>query len=364
MVALFHDIGAYKTEEIDEMISFETDNIWKHSVYGYLFLKKLSPLTQYAEILLYHHVHCADFSYYKTDMQPMAELLFLSDRVDIYLRSRKDLNHLEQYLKKQTGTLFSKRAVDLFLSVSEQIVNQIDQITFEDVVSHPYFTDEEVDQYLKMLTFAIDFRSEHTVTHTITTTQISYETAKIMGVREPELTKVFYGAMLHDLGKIAIPVEILEFPGKLSPQAMAIMKTHVELTAVILDHDVDAETIAMAIRHHERLDGSGYPNALLAKELTLSERIIAVSDVVSALLGTRSYKESFSTEKSLQIISTQAKQGKLDQHVVDAIVNHIDDILDVVYRKCEHILKTYQGINQEYRELLQYFEEKEASFRV
>ena len=73
------------------------------------------------------------------------------------------------------------------------------------------FTREEIDVYLRMLVFAIDFRSHHTVTHTITTESASVEIATLLGALPDEIMLVRYGALLHDLGKIAIPVEILEF---------------------------------------------------------------------------------------------------------------------------------------------------------
>ena len=127
----------------------------------------------------------------------------------------------------------------------------------------------------------------------MTTTSISYELAKRMGLKGRALSDIYFGSLLHDLGKIGIPVEILEFPGKLSPQAMRIMRTHVELTGLILGPDVEEKIRKIAMRHHEKLDGSGYPLGLTAMDLSLEERIVAVADIVSALAGTRSYKEAF-----------------------------------------------------------------------
>lgn len=88
------------------------------------------------------------------------------------------------------------------------------------------FTEDEQKALLRMLTYVIDFRSSHTVTHTITTTVISEELAVRMLDSGNDIRDVICAAMLHDLGKIGIPVEILEFPGKLSPQAMRVMRTH------------------------------------------------------------------------------------------------------------------------------------------
>ena len=97
----------------------------------------------------------------------------------------------------------------------------------------------------------------------------STSTARILGMSEEQIRQIYYGALLHDLGKIGIPVEILEFPGKLSPQAMNIMRTHVNITEEILGGTIDPAITKIAIRHHEKLDGSGYPRGLKANELTL-----------------------------------------------------------------------------------------------
>ena len=94
-----------------------------------------------------------------------------------------------------------------------------------------------------MIIFAIDFRSRYTVIHTITTTSISKQLAVLFGFDEAKVDKVRQGALLHDLGKIGIPVEILEFPGKLSPQAMRIMRTHVDITEEIVGGEIEEEII-------------------------------------------------------------------------------------------------------------------------
>ena len=213
-------------------------------------------------------------------------------------------------------------------------------------------TDTECGQYLGMLIYAIDFRSQHTVTHTITTTSISCSVARHMGITPERTERIRYGAMLHDLGKIGIPVEILEFPGKLSTQAMNIMRTHVDITERILGGSVDSDVTQIALRHHEKVDGSGYPKGITGKDMTLDEEIVAVSDIASALLGTRSYKEAFSKERTLSIIREMAKGGKLNPVIISVIQENFDKIVDEVAENCSPALENYYGIQLEYRRLL------------
>lgn len=203
-----------------------------------------------------------------------------------------------------------------------------------------------------MLIYAIDFRSSHTVTHTITTTVISSELAGRLCRDKSELNDIFCGAMLHDLGKIGIPEEILEYPGKLSPQAMNVMRNHVELTEYILGDSVSRSVKEIALRHHEKLDGSGYPKKLRAGELNIPQRIVAIADIVSALTGTRSYKGAFPKEKTTKVISDMARNGLLDQEIVNLVVEDYDTIMDTVHEKTVPLLETYQEMRDNYIQIL------------
>ena len=355
-LAMLHDIGAYKTEEIDEMIRFESDNIWGHSIYGYLFLKYLSPLSELAPAVLLHHANIEDIPPDGLAYADIAQMIHLADRVDMLLQNtRLDRSMLASYLERSRGKRFSDAVVDDFWAAQQQyglLEKLTGPISFGDVIEDVQMSDEECKQYLEMLVYAIDFRSQHTVTHTITTTQISRELARIMGLDDVGLQQVYYGAMLHDLGKIGIPVEILEFPGKLSTQAMDIMRTHVDLTAKILGGTVDDATTLIALRHHEKLDGSGYPLGLAALDLTPAQRIVACADIVSALSGTRSYKRAYPKEQTLDIIGEQADQGKLDAKVVQTLAQSFDQIMTEVDRRCQPVLTIYNGIHHEFEQMI------------
>ena len=221
---------------------------------------------------------------------------------------------------------------------------------FKNLLGSLPFTKEEVKNYLRMVICTIDFRSRHTVTHTMTTTSISYELALRMGMSEREITSIVRGALLHDLGKIGIPVEILEYPGRLSPQAMHIMRTHVNITEEILGTDVDETTKRIALRHHEKLDGSGYPGKLAGRDLTKGERIVAVADIVSALTGTRSYKDAYPKEKVVSIIEGMRRENTIDAECVSCMVADYEGIMEHTLQRCQPILDAYYNIKREYLE--------------
>lgn len=354
LIALLHDIGAYKTDEINEMLKFESTQIWDHSIYGCLFIKHFSPYPEYADIILLHHVNANDMHLYTAKHKKEALYIHLADKIDLLLRNEADVEALQMYLEKHEGTIFSSESIQMFTKAcmqKELLQDLHDTHKMMSIFDAFDLSDLEMDALLKLIVYTIDFRSMHTVTHTITTTRISYCCAKLCGLNETELTRVYYGAMLHDLGKIGIPVEILEFPGKLSSQAMKIMQTHVVITKDILGNSVEEETCAIACRHHEKLDGSGYPAHLQARSLNVAQRIVAISDIISALTGMRSYKDSFSKDKTIAIVKGMATQGKIDAVITDSIIQYYDLIMEEVEKICRPVLNEYMNIHQKFLEM-------------
>ena len=363
-LTMVHDVGAYKTEEINDMVQFETGNVWNHSIYGYLFLKYLSPFSELSSVILFHHtdyeklIRIPDL---QSDIIKWAQIVNLADRMDVCMQTG-EVKDITSFLERFREKKFSSEVVDLFLNVEkkdhvlenlrrnhEEKLNISKEVFMS--LGNPSYAKEEIDTYLKMIVYAIDFRSPFTVILTITTTSISRELAVLMDLDENQVTQIYYGALLHDLGKIGIPVEILEYPGKLSPQAMKIMKTHVNITEEIMNGEIEHVVAKIALRHHEKLDGSGYPRGLKSDDLTLSERIVAIADIVSALYGRRSYKEAFGKEKIVGILSEMKENGLLCYQTVDIMIKHFDEIMENVRNTCEPVLEVYDHMNIEYTEL-------------
>lgn len=354
LICLVHDIGAYKTEEISQMLKFETDNASHHSIYGYLFIKYFSPLKDLAEAVLFHHfpwsrLHTLEDVSEKT--MELSQLVHIADRIDVAL-SVEGLTWAQtrEVLLQSSGGQFSPDMTALAAGLELPSTIEADSNYHHILLDIP-FTQSEITEYLKMIIFAIDFRSRYTVTHTITTTNLSSELAGFMGIDEAAKNQIICGALLHDLGKIGIPVKILENPGALTPEEMSIMKTHVDLTEAIFGGAIDETTQNISLRHHEKLDGTGYPRGLFAKDLSLGERIVAIADIVSALSGTRSYKTAFPKERIISIIQAMKENGGIDPNVVDAMILHFDDIMEQNRIQCQPILDIYDGIQIEYEQL-------------
>lgn len=364
ILCMVHDIGAYKTDELNDIVRFETGNILQHSVYGYLFLKNFSPLERWAEVILYHHTAQEALPVLEDKICKVVQLLKLADRIDVYGRylgtdlSRDLLSKgVWGFLDGMQRGQFSEFAVDCFERAEKRfsLLKRLCEgdIHFSEVHSNMNLSNERTAQYLKMLVYVIDFRSPHMVTHTITTTHISICCARYLGIDEERIERIKYGAIVHDLGKVGIPIEILEHPGKLSPSAMEVMRTHVEITEKILKGRVAEDIIQIAIRHHEKSDGSGYMRGLKREEMTVEQQIVAVSDIVSALLGVRSYKNPYSKERTIAIIQEMARDDKINADIVQVICENFDNLLAEVEMQCSPLIERYESVQTEYQFLLE-----------
>ena len=181
------------------------------------------------------------------------------------------------------------------------------------------------------LSIASEYKDEDTGAHIKRMSRYCAAVARGLGLDENTIETILYAAPMHDLGKIGIPDAILVKPGKLDPLEWEIMKKHTVIGAKILKSS-DAEFIRLgetiAQYHHEKWDGSGYPNSLKGAEIPIPGRIAAIADVFDALTSKRSYKEPFSVEKSLAIIK-EGRGSHFDPDVVDAFFAVQDEILTI-----------------------------------
>ena len=181
------------------------------------------------------------------------------------------------------------------------------------------------------LSMASEYKDEDTGAHIKRMSRYSAAVARQIGLDESTIETILYAAPMHDLGKIGIPDVILMKPGKLDPVEWEIMKLHTVIGAKILKGS-DAEFIRLgetiALSHHEKWDGSGYPNSLKGTEIPIAGRITAIADVFDALTSKRPYKEPFSVEKSLTIVR-EGRGSHFDPDVVDAFFAIQDEIIAI-----------------------------------
>jgi two-component system response regulator RpfG len=165
-----------------------------------------------------------------------------------------------------------------------------------------------------------EFRDLETGNHILRMAKYSRLIAEGMGLSQEQCELIEFAAPMHDIGKIGIPDHILLKPGKLDPQEFEIMKQHPVIGFEILQHSpskflsLGAE---IALGHHEKFDGSGYPLGAKAEGIPLEARIVAVADIYDALTSARPYKKAWSTEEAVSFL-TSNKGSHLDPDCVDA----------------------------------------------
>lgn len=364
MIGILHDLGIYKIQNFDDIATFKPANAWSHSVYGYLFIRELSPLSEYADIVLFHHLYYNKFRFIKSENRTIIEYLNFADKMDAFLFD-KESPLRTTYFHDYRDRSFSAKAQDVFLlaerkfGVTASILDGSYKQELDELLSKKLFSDTYTRKLLEMLVYLIDFRSEVTVVHTLSTVSFALEIGRRMRLTPYDLQLIRYGALLHDLGKLAIPLEILESPRRLTEEEMKIMRTHVEITESILHDVVGSDILEIAIRHHEKLDGSGYHRGLYGDQLTLPQRIVAVADIISALYDKRSYKEGFEPERIKSILQQDANDGKLDADVVGCAIRNFKDIEASCLKARERTIGTYRHMQQEYDEQIQRFENLE-----
>jgi len=356
-VSVFHDIGAYKVTEIDKLVEVDTRKPIDHAVYGALFIKYFSPLSDLYNIVLTHHF---TFRYFEDKhMNVMCKeglLLNFADYIDRVYLNKKSFNKGD--FEDNKGN-YLKEHIDLFVEADRKFdfVSKIVNGTFKDEL-YSFFetkiiTREEVISYSKMLAYSIDFRSEATVKHTITVEAISYQIAKICGLDEEKLTRIRIASVLHDIGKIGIPVEVLEKPGKISHEEFEIIKSHSMIGYNILSELNIDDIRNVATLHHEKLDGSGYPFGLKGEQLSTEIRIIAIADIISALIGVRSYKGIFNKDKTINILLDMVNNNKIDGSITNLFINNYDYLIKEAEIQCSELMNIYLNLNNEFNELLE-----------
>lgn len=359
IMALLHDIGAYKTNEVDQILLFEPNQAWEHSIFGYLFLKSYFPYRDGARIVLYHHSKYQDNLIEDAEILHYAQLLHVADRVCVWHDTVKCTKaELKKHLEQKIGSEFSPEAVEIFwkadrmfdlwnkLDLESDIVDYLDKI----VVTH-----QEVEMYIRILIDAIDFRSRTTVLHTRGVMEIAKRMAQLAGFSAELQDKVYFGALLHDIGKIGTPISILEKPGKLTQNEWVVMRSHITLGEQILHGCVDEEIEQIAMRHHEKLNGKGYPHGLSGEEITTPQRLMAVADVTSALCMSRSYKDAFDKERCLSILNDMVQRGELDADMVALLEKNFDDIVSDMSESLVPLMERFDWLKKQYLRLTKYF---------
>jgi len=183
---------------------------------------------------------------------------------------------------------------------------------------------DQAETVIFSLAHAIEARDRFTERHVQRVADHAVRLAERAGFKESQLTAVRHGGILHDIGKIGVPDHILNKPGPLTPDEFEIMKRHPVVGYQICEPLRSlAGALPLIRHHHEKLDGSGYPDGLKGDQIITSARIMAITDIYDALTSDRSYRGAMDHAKACETLRGDAAAGKLDPDLVEMYIGGI-----------------------------------------
>ncbi len=245
-----------------------------------------------------------------------------------------DFSQLTKYAEDFAEVYRSKKEKNNELqAVTEQLqkyANDMNKTVMELRVAHLELQNSFLDT-IHRLVLAAEYKDEETGDHIIRMSRYSALIAEKLGLPAKRVKHILYAAPMHDVGKIGIPDTILLKPGKLTQEEFRIMKTHTIIGANILSYS-KAEVLKVAeeiaISHHEKWNGEGYPQGLSGDKIPLVGRITSLADVFDALTSRRPYKDPYPVEMAIDII--RKERGRhFDPDMVDLILENMDNILKI-----------------------------------
>ena len=218
-------------------------------------------------------------------------------------------------------------------TANEQLVKFAGDLnrTFSELKStHQELQESHLDT-IHRLVLAAEYKDEDTGDHIVRMSRYSALIAAKLGLPDSDVQNIRYAAPMHDVGKIGIPDNILMKPGKLTDEEFDIMKTHTNIGAKILAKskaDILQLAQQIAVSHHEKWNGNGYPQGLSGSKITISGRIVGLADVFDALTSRRPYKDPYPVEVACDIIEKESGQH-FDPDVANVFLENIDEFVQI-----------------------------------
>ena len=345
VAAAMHDVGGLTRKDRLDALDFEYQDPYGHSVMGYLLLRSFPPFQTPADIVRFHHVPWKYGEGSMFDGLPVpraSHLLQLADRVAILLEPRQDV--LEQVdgilakIRAQAGERFIPEQVQALEALADKEAFWLDAIHQQHINflgsrlhwEQIEITESEFLGLTNLFRRIVDFRSPFTASHSAGVAAAAEALSGYLGFSLADQRLIHLAGLMHDLGKLAVPAEILEKKGSLTREEFALMRRHTYYTYHLLEPLKALDVIRVwASFHHERMDGHGYPFHLAEKDLPLGSRIISVADVFTALTEDRPYRPGMSVQDAFHVMSDAVLQNRLDRTVVDMLYTHLDEVNEV-----------------------------------
>lgn len=272
---------------------------------------------------------------YPKSTQDHEKLLILAEQAMFISKSKGYKNGMSTIVCSDDFDFWDDTALSSFASVIAKRHASIG-ITFDEELVAKFHSEDIINQnhlieVVTSLAGAIDAKDEYTKGHSSSVSRYSEALARALNLPEKDVERIKLGALLHDIGKIGIPENVLKKPSRLTDEEWEIMKQHPTIGAekVLLPNESLHDLIPIVKYHHEHWDGSGYPEKLKGEEIPLAARIVSVADAYHALISDRPYRKGMSNEKACEILRVGAGI-QWDKNLVREFINISESLYTMI----------------------------------
>lgn len=372
--ALLHDVGTIVMPLEDTLAGYE-EHRRETARIGADMIRDLEPFDRFAGIIeLCQNSYQDNLRFAKTEpcaeklragvkieqCIEVADVIHMADIISALWDEDADILNqipcIREAVEQGRGTEFSDSAVDAFLRMSRR------EFIWMDFALNPTFLsffigdmhDVSLEQAVvltQLMSRIIDFRSSFTAMHSAGVAASAKALAKLAGMSDEDCMKMEIAGNLHDVGKLRVPNDILEKPGKLTDEEFNKVKEHPYYTRLILMDVEGFEEIAdWAGFHHEKLNGRGYPFHLDGSFLSLGSRIMTVADIFSAITEERPYRKPMSREQAMRIMWENVERGDICGEIVELLDENYDAVNEARRKRSEEAGARYFAAHRIERE--------------
>ncbi|MDR1921314.1 MAG: HD domain-containing protein [Candidatus Adiutrix sp.] len=333
--AMLHDIGVITLRSRTDDLVFEAD-MSRHSRAGWMLLRTCRFLAREAEIVLRHHDDWSEALKLPEEERRsgrLGNLVHLADVVDVHSRTLRDPARLALSLRRGAGGAFEPESVQAMLSLLEDkdffdgLGEQAPLVELPSAAGDRTLFEDQVVIFSKLFSHVIDARSPFTASHSSGVALVARLLHEMMELPAEDRSSIFVAGLLHDIGKMGVPRELIEKAGALDELEFAAVKQHARISLEALTAIPGFERLGFwGGLHHERLSGQGYCRGFKGEAIPMEARVIAVADVLTALTEDRPYRAGLNDGQALKILDEMAAENSLDADVVGVVHRHIGDI--------------------------------------
>ena len=341
---LLHDCGVSSTAIHQNLVhNLEWAGAQEHCQRGHTLLSHFPPIAHLGDVVLHHHTRWSDLQRMDVPhtLALRSNLIYMVDRVDALSAPHYGpafLDHkvsIRQVIASHADEMFATELVEAFMDASHadafwmmleprHIQNYLGYMLHRGMPKELDYVG--LHQMATLFSMVVDAKSPFTASHSIGVAKLARRLAELFDLPSDTRDKMEIAGLMHDLGKLQIPDDILEKQGPLDGHERNIMNRHSFETYQILRRIPGLDDVAhWAAYHHETLDGSGYPYGVRGVELPLEARIIAVADIFQALAQNRPYRAAMPPGEILDNLKERVKRGFLDAGVVAKVEGQLDD---------------------------------------